>query len=344
MRTRFLTLWAIAGLVLAAAAPVWAVDTPPRHDFPRVGPYEVITGDFHMHTVHSDGRLITRERVEESYALGYDAIAITDHGNSKAYRVARYVGGSLGTIVLCGFETGVANQEHMNVLGVSASHTPRNPHRWAEKPGDDNVFYQDEMRRIAADGGIIIYNHPHKGFREPVKSGIDQGLLIGIEVKNDVVGKGWNTVESHGTHCYPDAFDWALEHNLALFANTDVHGRRSDRPATTLLWVREKTPEGVMDAFRGRRTAAWFDGMIWGREALLAELIGTTVVATSSGTGTRLANQGPVPLKGSLGGGKTFELPAYGEASVDAAAPLDVTWTNVWISRTANLKTRVGKG
>ncbi len=33
-------------------------------------------------------------------------------------------------------------------------------------------------------------------------------------MKNDVVGSGWNTVESLGTYWYPFAFDWAVEHNL----------------------------------------------------------------------------------------------------------------------------------
>ncbi|MCX5667399.1 MAG: PHP domain-containing protein, partial [Candidatus Omnitrophica bacterium] len=190
----------LAILVSLLACTAWAAETGAQlerkldardHAFPKVGPYEVLTGDFHMHTIHSDGNRTTRQRVEESYELGYDVIAVTDHGKTRAYTVARYVGTPLGMVVLRGIEVGMAGKEHINVVGFSSLHQPAS--RWSETPGGDTVFYQDELRKIASCGGFVMYNHPHVGFREPLDWGVREGLIQGIEVENDVVGEGWNT-------------------------------------------------------------------------------------------------------------------------------------------------------
>lgn len=340
-----------ASLLLVVAWPLWAADsTAPQsltsrpHSFPHVGKYEVLCGDFHMHTINSDGKLTTRERVEESYTLGYDVIAVTDHGKTRSYRVARYIGEPLGLVVLRGLEAGMQGKEHMNVIGVSDIYIPTNPHQWSEQPGGKTVFYQDEMQKIAKCGGLIIYNHPHVGFREPVEWGIKEGIIQGIEVKNDVVGKAWNTIEWNGIYCYPNAFEYALKNNLTLFANTDVHGKRKENPAVTLILAEGRTPEAVMGALRAHRTAAWFDGMLWGREALLTDLLKASVGVSKDGSSILLENRSPVMLKGVIEGSpeKQFELPAYQKTSVEwtGADTATIRWNNVWTSPTANLKTQ----
>ncbi len=317
---------------------------PPRHDFPRVGEYEVLSCDFHMHTMNSDGTVTTRDRVLGSFNCGYDAIAVTDHGTARAYRVAAYVGESLGLIVIRGLETGISGGEHLVVLNVSADYQPRNPHGWASKPGAESVFYQDQMREIANAGGLIIYAHPHKGFTHAVDWGIKEGIIRGIEVKNGVVGTGLSTVESHGTHCYPFAFDWALEQNLAVFANTDSHDPRSGRGPVTLVLAEDRSPNGVMEAIRKRRTIAWFDGMLWGRKELLSRLVKSTVDVRRTSEGRLIAeNRGPVALKVALegNGGGFVELAPYKETGSGENAGTDrisVKWKNVWTGTKQNLR------
>ena len=107
IRRRIAFLELAIALMLVIAWPLQAADsTAPQsltsrpHSFPHVGKYEVLCGDFHMHTINSDGKLTTRERVEESYTMGYDVIAVTDHGKTRSYRVARYIGEPLGLVVL----------------------------------------------------------------------------------------------------------------------------------------------------------------------------------------------------------------------------------------------------
>ena len=336
------------------ALPCWAGDAvpgPARHDFPRVGPYQVITGDFHMHTMNSDGKLTTRKRVEESYRFGYDAIAITDHGKTTAFRVAKYVGEPLGMIIIRGFETGIATyeggvrqgKEHLVVLNVPSDYKIRDAHSWAEKPGEPKAFYQQELTNIAKVGGVVIYAHPHLGCREPVLWGVKQGIIQGLELKNGVVGDGYRTVKDHGTSWYPWAVDFAMQQNLAMFADSDAHGnRKPDNPTVTLLLVTERSVSGVMDAIKNQRTAAWFNGMLWGREKLLSDMIESSVIVSKNTDGKiELENRSPVALSGTVGLAK-LELGAYAKASVEGSDPaktLSIKWDNVWTDLTTNLST-----
>jgi len=326
---------------LTIPVPVWA-ETPPRHDFPSVDGYQVLLGDFHMHTINSDGKLTTRERVEESYAIGYDVIAVTDHGKTRTFRLAKYIGEPLGLVVIPGIETGINRMEHTVAIGFNSNYQPRDSHNWAENPGEDRAYYQDQMKQIGESGGILIYAHPHKGMRDPMLWGIKQGYVVGIEVKNGVVGTGWNTTKFEGADCYPNAFDWALEHNLAIFACTDAHGRRQTESFTgTLLLVKERTESGVMEAIRARRTAAWFNEMVWGREDLLSNLLRSCVVATRNADGSVIfENRCPIVFKGTIGD-KKIELGAYQKAKLDAGNVDSITirWDNVWTSPKTNLTT-----
>lgn len=336
----------LIALLACTASAAESKLTARDHAFPKVGPYEVLTADFHMHTINSDGRLTTRRRVEESYERGYDVIAITDHGKTRAYTIARYVGGQLGMVVLRGIETGVSGKEHMNAIGFSSLYQPRNPHKWSETSGGETVYYRDEMKQIAQCGGFLMYNHPHVGFREPVEWGVKEGIIQGIEVENDVVGKGWNTIEWNGRYCYPNAFEYALKNDLTILADTDAHAARSDNPAKTLLLATARTPEAVMDALRARRTAAWFEGVVWGREKLLTDLLLASVKVSRSTDGLgnpclRIENHSPLTLTATVpGAAGPAEIGPYQEMPVKSAFTGDkvsITWTNVWTSPKDNL-------
>ncbi|MGB9619160.1 MAG: hypothetical protein ACPL7K_01955 [Armatimonadota bacterium] len=334
-----------AALALLLVLSAGAFAAPPRHDFPPVGAYQVLCGDFHMHTINSDGKLTTRERVEESYDRGYDVIAITDHGRPRPYRIAAYIGEQLGLVVIPGFETGVKDKEHYVCLGVPASFKPRDPHRWAEQAGDKTVFYQDEMSAIASAGGVLFQAHPPNEWREPTDWGVKNGIVVGVEVQNGYGGRDESPRSFNGITCYAHAFDWALQHNLTVFANTDAHGaRRQGEQPVTLVFVTRRTADGVMEAIRARRTAAWFNGMLWGRQELLSDLVNAAVRIKRAGdTKLLLENRCPITFKATIDG-KVFEIPAYKQVSVDwgGGDQARITWTNVWTSTKSNLETSVG--
>ena len=345
----------VLGMTHAAWAQTGARDTavdPIQHRaagaFPRVGDFEVLRGDFHIHTFHSDGRQTSKQRVFEAWQHGYDVIAITDHGNYRAYEEARPWADALGLILLRGLETGVHQHEHLVALGFADTYVPRDPHHWAETSGAERAYYRDQLEQLTRAGAFVLYAHPHVGWRDPMKWAVGERHLSGIEVKNTVVGTGWATVESHGTWCYPFAFDWALEHDLALFANSDIHADRgeADQPVTLVL-VSQRSAAGVMEAFGARRTVAWFNGMLWGREDLLTNLlrglISVEAIADpdNASNWVRLRNQGPVPLAARVSLAEAaVSLAPYGEVLLAGTTgdTLTIGWTNVWVASNQTIK------
>ncbi|MEN6577672.1 MAG: PHP domain-containing protein [Phycisphaerales bacterium] len=332
-------------------APFPAVFDPPAEtNSAESVRYEVLRGDFHMHTIHSDGSLSPADRVLEAWQYGYDVIAITDHRNFQAYEEARSMADALGILLIRGMETGLSGNEHLVALDFAAEYEPRNPHDWAETEGQPQVFYKDQWQRLATAGGYALYAHPHVGLREPMLWGISQGLLQGIEVKNDVVGSDWNTVFSHDTWWYPSAFDWAVDYGLAIFANSDVHAARGDtEQATTLVLAKERSVAGVMEALRAGRTLACFNNMVCAHECvldlLMANMVDIRATTTPDGKAfLRLQNSGPKELTAEIEGIPIdrVALGPYQTTLVGLRRTPDavtVTWKNLYTRPTTNLTT-----
>jgi len=324
------------------------VEFRPEHAFPKVGKYEVLACDFHMHTTYSDGGIRPRERVLEAYRQGYDAIAISDHGRTEAYYDALNLANALGIILIRAFESGMAGQEHFVVLNAPDGYTPVDAHNWAMTKDGPTAFYQDQLETIAKLGGLVIYAHPHVGYREPVLWAVKRGLIQGLEVKNGVVGSGWNTVQSHGSYCYPSAFDFALKNKLAIIANSDSHGPRAAKSEITYVLVRKRSVKGILDAIKAQRTFAYFDGMVWGPGKLLADTFKAGIAITEADSDAkyvRIHNRGPIPLKIRRSEAAVIDIGPYGEAMVpvkDAVSGMSWELENVWIDLKTNLTIPVG--
>lgn len=336
-----------ASLAASLVKETLRIETRPQHSFPKVGQYEVLACDFHMHTPYSDGAISPRERVLEAYRQGYDAIAITDHGKTDAYKDAIDLAKALGIVLIRSFETGIKDNEHLVVLGAPEGYVPVNAHSWAEKKGEPTAFYQDQLESIAKFGGVVILAHPHVGYREPVIWAIKHGLIQAVEVKNGVVGSGWNTVLSHGTYCYPAAFDFALENKLAMLADTDSHSARAADSEISYVLVKKRNAEGVLEGIRAGRSVACFSGMIWGAPDLLKDIFRASVniseaVDVSSGEKcVFIQNRSPAALKVNLQTGSTIDIAPYQEVMVPVSASskaAPIVFENIWTNLKDNLK------
>jgi len=332
--------------------------TRPLNVFPRVGEYEVLCCDFHLHTTNSDGKLTPEERVLEAWRYGYDAIAITDHADApgcnydKTYDQASPLAKSLGLVVIRGIETGFPMDHFVALYLSDEAYKKRENHPMTGKPEKKKPFYQDQLREIAEAGGYVIYPHPFQGFTEPERWAIEQGIVQGIEVKQGCAGDGYEAVNEGGRRWYPHALDHALKYNLAIIASTDAHYARDERKQSyTLVFAKRRSERGILEALRARRTAAWFDDSLCGRKELLSELVRSMVgvrrIADANGKGfIRLENRGPALLKAVLKDSGTWEqavgIGPYQEALVasdNVPRKLIVFWDNILISSKDHLVT-----
>ena len=250
-----------------------------RIEFPDVPGYLTLKCDFHLHTVFSDGSVWPDIRVQEALRDGLDAIALTDHleyqphkediphpDRNRSYEIAVESAGEEVLIILNGSEV-----------------TRDMP------PGHSNAIFLEDANRLLMDDSVAVFreanrqgaftfwNHPNWTPQRPNgvaaltdmhRMLIRENLLHGIEVVNELT--------------YSDeALQIALDHNLTIIGTSDIHGlvdwqydvpHGGHRPIT-LVFATERSAAGIKEALQARRTAAWFDNTLIGREAHLLPLI-----------------------------------------------------------------------
>lgn len=264
-RTLLLALL-LAALAVHPRAQVESRDPLPVPDLPG---YRTLKGDFHLHTVFSDGMVWPTVRVMEAWRDGLDVIALTEHVEyrphvkdvatavNRAYQIAKPLADDLGILLIPGVEiTKPASPAapdgataHFNALFVTdadALHVPD---------------LLDALRKARGQGAFIFWNHP--GFRVPkaewfpaIAAAHEEKLFDGMELVN-------------GPLFYPEAFPWIDGKRLTIVATSDAHEpvppreRGGVRPIT-LLFAKSADAAGVRDAMVSRRTAAWMGGEVWG--------------------------------------------------------------------------------
>src|SRR5690606_2858918 len=122
------------------------------------------------------------------------------------------------------------------------------------------------------------------------KTLIKQGLIHGIEV-------GTSTSVS------PEAFSIALENNLTILANSDIHGSieseypsvsQNTRPAT-LIFAKENNQKSIVESLFNHRTIAIVGGSIWGRAELITPFLEACLTVKNLGFYTTTATESGIP-------------------------------------------------
>lgn len=308
---------------MRAAMNIRAI-APRQIAIPDTAGFKVLKGDFHTHTLFSDGQVMPVDRVREAEQNGLDVIAITDHIEVRPFFSAKgrwKLAEEIGNDFNIAYNLAKPEAEKRNLLLVPATEITKS----SMPPGHFNVLFAEdvnpiaaavadwrEMFRIAAgQGGFLLWDHP--GWQAPSSGGIErgaplrftdvheelykQGLMHGIEIFN-------------GVQYYPVVSDWCNERDLAIFANSDIHASELNqygiqnpfRPVTLVL-AKERSLESVREAIFARRTIGWAAGMLWGRDPWLPELFNASVEIKAITPGTlELTNKSSLPISVSLGG------------------------------------------
>ncbi len=267
-------------LVLLGATGLAAERTPIK--IPDIMGYQTLKCDFHMHTVFSDGRVWPEIRVDEAWTEGLDAIAITDHieyqrhkdyvvtNHNSSYEIAKPAADRTNILLVKGSEvTRSMPPGHLNAIFLTNS---------APLAGKD---WREALQIAHDQGGFVFWNHPCWKAQQPDGIGrwyeehseiFDKGILQGVEVVNS------------GNYC-PEAHKWAVEKNMTLLATSDIHppihsaydiAGGEHRPYT-LVFVKERTVEGLKEALEDRRTALVNGDVVIGRQDFLTEIFNESI-------------------------------------------------------------------
>ena len=281
---------------------------------PQVKGYNIYKGDFHVHTIYSDGEVTPRERVREAWYDGLDIIALTDHLELRSYekfmlkahapynpdgKPYEYIRGGAGnkkdhtTPIYCDldatYEEAVqyAKNEEIPVMVVRGTEIWRNP----ATIGEYNAFFLkditdvakpdifESLREARRQGAIIIHNHPGWRRKTMDKSEIQEKiyaekLVDGIEV-----------IGGTGPTLYPQMIDRCVNEELTIFSNTDTHrtsaqyyprGGEIFRSMTFIL-AKECTEKAIKDALLKRRTIGYAANHLIGEQMWLEEFLNAAV-------------------------------------------------------------------
>ena len=258
-------------------------------EFPDIPGYKTLKCDLHMHTVFSDGSVWPNIRVQEALRDGLDAISITDHleyqpkiedlphpDRNSSYQLASEAAKNTGLLVINGAEiTRSMPPGHSNALFLE----------------DANLLNVDDpmeaFKEAKKQDAFVFWNHPHWTAQQP--NGVatltemhielmENGLISGIEIYN------------HSTYS-DEALKIAMEHNLAVIGNSDIHGlidwqyeesKGAHRPVT-LVFASEKSKKAMKEAMENRQTAVWFDNTLVGDARFVGPLVESSLEIVCQG-------------------------------------------------------------
>lgn len=291
-----------------------------RIEFPDIPGYRTLKCDFHIHTVFSDGRVWPTIRVEEGIREGLDVIALTDHleykphladlagpDQNRSHEIAQVAVKGRDLLVVRGAEiTRSMPPGHFNAIfvqdvnGLLAEMPTAQVSQLMRVPvSPEAQKFQLEsslkvMREAARQGAFVFWNHPAwlrqtpdgvARLQELHKQFLKENLFQGIEVAN-----GYNGYSD-------EALQIALDHNLTLIGNSDIHNpvdMQYDNPwqsklsegghrPVTLVFAREKTEKAIKEALHDRRTVVWWNNILIGRQQWLDPLLASSLIATPVG-------------------------------------------------------------
>ena len=300
----------LAGLAVSAQAHDLAKlpDEPNearRITFPDTANYLTLVLDPHTHSSFSDGHVWPRIRIEEALRDGLDAIAITEHlewqphladiphpDRNRAYQVALESAGEQPLMVIPGTEiTRSTAAGHINALFIFDANTMLLDYT-PEDPSDTIGYYramhqlpdQDALDAAAVQGAFMFWNHPWWGDEFPGSipkmtefhaANVKAGKIKGIEIAN-------------GDFFSEEAFQIALDYDLALIGSSDIHElvdwdyephKGVHRPVTLVL-AKERSQQAMQAALEQGRTLVWFKNTLAAREPEMAEMLSAALTVS----------------------------------------------------------------
>jgi predicted metal-dependent phosphoesterase TrpH len=340
--------------------------TVPNVTLPDAGELRVLKGDFHIHTLFSDGWVWPTERVYEAEENGLDVIAVTDH---IEYR-PRLNRGNPGEPMLRAEDSANYNLSYEIAQKEAARHAKTAKGKGnllvirgteitktTMPPGHFNALFVEDVNKIAAvqddywkmfaearaQGAFLLWNHP--GWEAPKSGGIEKGAPTTFtKIHEEIYKRGYmDGIEAfNGKEFYPVVAKWCTDKNLAAFANSDIHppesrqyGLRNPRRPVTLVLAREKTLESVKEAFFAKRTIGWAADMIFGQEKFVRPLFDACVEIKREADGLfAFANRSSIPVVLKVGG-QTVELAPLATAGAGRTDSIKTITVENWF---------VGKG
>lgn len=253
---RVMLFWGAIASLIAAIVVGSVVDPVPRRERVMRGGWRVIEADFHVHTRFSDGFLSPFGVVLQARRRGLDAIAITEHNMVFPAKMGRWFSRLIrGPLILVGSEI---TRKRYHLIGVGMT----------ERVESDLPLRQ-VIRRIHAQGGVVIAAHPVKKFWpafDAVRQHLDAAEVVHpIAFNRRSTRWRWSEMVAF--------YRRSPGKPLAAIGSSDYHFFSPLGVIRTLLFVKRVSAPEILEAIRrGRTVVVAPDGAVFGDPALIALL------------------------------------------------------------------------
>ncbi|MGW1344093.1 CehA/McbA family metallohydrolase [Kribbella sp. NPDC002412] len=224
-----------------ASAAVAVPARPPCRTLPAAPGMKWVAGDFHAHSLHSDGSTPVANLAALGVAAGLDVLAVTDHNTVAHHLELPAVGKQFGIGLIPGQEV-TTESGHANAFGDIGVIDFRRP---------ASLWVSD----VAARGGLLSINHPLGGdcsWRQPLP-------------EHPPLAEVWHSTWLDRTWGGPIAWwqAWGLTRTTPI-GGSDWHDPTSiTPPGTPTTWIAvdaaasgpDELPAAVLDGLEAGRTA-----------------------------------------------------------------------------------------
>lgn len=280
---------------------------------PNIDGYNGYKADLHTHSIYSDASVAMDMRLRDAWKDGLDIMAVTEHLEYRAnephmvkwmkgyvkkgakaenWYITRYPVMPERKDLHTDFQYPVEHAQKVaksyDITIIPGIEITREPlvygHFNCLFTTDNNAIHgatcDESIRNAKAQGAIIMHNHP--GWRRKSMEMLEfdkkiyaEKLIDGIEIMN-------------GAEFYPKAITRALEHNLFMSSNSDIHvvsEREGGVPQRnmTFIFAKDKSLASIREAIEAHRTIAYSYGTIAGEESLLRKFVEASLEIRTAG-------------------------------------------------------------
>ncbi len=256
-------------------------------NIPDVNGFKVLKCDFHMHTVFTDGHVWPNVRIQEAWREGLDAISYTEHmeynphsadvkvDHNRSHDLAIDLAKENNILLVKGTEvTRQTPPGHFNALFIQDANTLVS--------NNDSKLDQEAIDKAYAQKAFIFWNHP--GWKATQVPGSYEWIDFVEKMYNEKKLHGIEVVNGLGFH--KKALDWALDRNLTIIGNTDIHNLIAHdyniaapgvHRTMTLVMAKDRSAAAIREALDAGRTVVWSSDYLFGKEEHVRNLVNASI-------------------------------------------------------------------
>ncbi len=140
---------------LSNATP-WSPSLPPMYKGPLTAP-TWLRGDFHMHSIYSDGRYLPSQQINNALAQDLDFIFFSEHNTDGGNNdIARWIPVNASELLICRAIEVTTRFGHWQAIGLERGQQVD----WRYTNASNDGGFADAATQVLNSGGVVSINHP----------------------------------------------------------------------------------------------------------------------------------------------------------------------------------------